>query len=217
MGSIRVLLADDHTILRQGIRVLLENHEDIEVVGEASDGREAISLAKQFRPDVVLMDIAMPLLNGLEATRQIKHDFPEISILVLTMYDTEEYVSQILRAGAAGYVLKKVAATELVSAIRAVYQGEAFLYPSVTRTVLEDYLRRVASGQKLDSYETLTNREREIVQLVAEGHTNKEIAKILCISIKTVQTHRTHLMEKLGMHDRSELIKYAVQRGIIQP
>ncbi|GAF94185.1 unnamed protein product, partial [marine sediment metagenome] len=141
MGSIRVLLADDHTILRQGIRVLLESQEDIEVVGEASNGREAISLAKQFRPDVVLMDIAMPLLNGLEATRQIKHDFPEISILVLTMYDTEEYVTQILRAGAAGYVLKKVAATELVAAIQSVYQGEAFLYPSVTRTVLEDYLR----------------------------------------------------------------------------
>lgn len=214
MNKIRVLLADDHTILREGIRALLAAQPDIEVVGEAANGREAVSRARDLKPDVVLMDIAMPLLNGLEATRQIKKEHPEIGVLVLTMHDSQEYVSQILRAGASGYVIKEAAASDLVSAIHAVHGGGAFLYPSVAKMLVDDYLRRV--GAEGERYERLTDREREVLQLIAEGHTNKEIADLLCLSVKTVQTHRAHIMEKLNLHDKGELIKYAIQRGIIE-
>ncbi|MFQ6058798.1 MAG: response regulator [Anaerolineae bacterium] len=216
MNKIRVLLADDHTILREGIRALLAAQPDIEVVGEASNGREAVAKARELKPDVILMDIAMPLLNGLEATRQIKKEHPEMDVLVLTMHDSEEYVSQILGAGAAGYVVKKAAASDLVSAIHAVYQGGAFLYPSVAKMLVEDYLRRVEAGGGRDSYDELTDREREVLQLIAEGYTNKEIADLLCLSVKTVQTHRAHVMEKLNLHDKGEVIKYAIQKGIIE-
>ncbi len=216
MGKISVLICDDHTILREGIRLLLNTQPDIEVVGEASDGRQAVEMAAEFRPDVILMDIAMPSLNGLEATKQIRRDRPAARVLVLTMYESDEYVSQMLEAGAAGYVLKKVAGSELVYAIRAVSQGEAFLYPSITKRLVEDYLRRVESGQERDSFDGLTDREREVLQLVAEGHTNKEMATLLNLSVRTVQNHRAHIMEKLGMHDRGELIKYAIQKGIIE-
>lgn len=216
MSKIRVLVCDDHTILREGIRLLLNSQADIEVVAEAVDGRDAIDKAREHKPDVILMDIAMPLLNGLEATRQIRRGNPDARVLVLTMYESDEYVSQMLEAGAAGYVLKKVAGSELVYAIRAVYQGEAFLYPSITKRLVEDYLRRVESGQERDSFDGLTDREREVLQLIAEGHTNKEIADLLNLSVRTVQNHRAHIMEKLGMHDRGELIKYAIQKGIIE-
>lgn len=216
MGKIRVLICDDHTILREGIRLLLNAQPDVEVVGEAVDGREAVEKAHECKPDVILMDIAMPLLNGLEATRQIRRDNPNARVLVLTMYESDEYISQMLEAGAAGYVLKKVAGSELVYAIRAVYQGEAFLYPSITKRLVEDYLRRVESGQERDTFNGLTDREREVLQLIAEGHTNKEIADLLNLSVRTVQNHRAHIMEKLGMHDRGELIKYAIQKGIIE-
>jgi RNA polymerase sigma factor (sigma-70 family) len=216
MPKIRVLLADDHTILREGIRMLLNAQEDIQVVAEAVDGREAVEKVREHKPDVILIDIAMPNLNGLEATRQIRRDNPNARVLVLTMYESDEYVTQMLEAGAAGYVLKKVAGSELVYAIRSVYGGEAFLYPSITKRLVEDYLRRVESGQERATFDGLTEREREVLQLVAEGHTNKEIAERLNLSVRTVQNHRAHIMEKLGMHDRGELIKYAIQKGIIE-
>ncbi|HSM56220.1 MAG TPA: response regulator transcription factor [Candidatus Sulfomarinibacteraceae bacterium] len=218
MKKIRVLLADDHTIVRDGIRALLEDEPDMVVVGEAEDGRAAVKMACTQRPDVVLMDIAMPLLNGLEATRQIKREQPAINVLILTMHENEEYIRQVLAAGAMGYVLKDAAARDLLGALRAVAAGEAVLSPAVTRLVLEDYLRW-ADLQPQDAAGEpgcLTLREREVLQLVAEGHTNKEIAEILCISIKTVQSHRSNLMQKLDLHDRGELIKYAIQKKIIE-
>ena len=216
MSKIRVLVCDDHTILRDGIKLLLNSQPDMEVVGEAIDGREAVEQARALKPDVIIMDIAMPGLNGLEATKQIRRDDPNARVLVLTMYESDEYVSRMLEAGVLGYVLKKAAGSELVHAIRAIHQGEAFLYPSITKRLVEDYLRRVETGQERDSFNGLTEREREVLQLVAEGHPNRNIAEILNVSIRTVQNHRAHIMEKLGMHDRGELIKYAIQKGIIE-
>ena len=215
MNKIRVLLADDHTILRDGIRALLEDQADIEVIGEAEDGIATVKMTAQLQPDVVVMDIAMPLLNGLEATRQIKRDFPQVKVLILTMHENEEYIRQVLAAGALGYVLKDAAARDLLGAIRSVYQGEAVLSPAITRLVIEDYLRW-GDIRPPDSSNGLTSREREVLQLIAEGYTNKEIADILCLSVKTVQSHRTNLMGKLDLHDRGELIKYAIQKKIIE-
>ena len=214
MNKIRVLLADDHTILRDGIRALLDDQADIEVIGEAQDGQATVKITAQLLPDVVVMDIAMPLLNGLEATRQIQRDFPQVKVLILTMHENEEYIRQVLAAGALGYVLKDAAARDLLGAIRSVYQGEAVLSPAITRLVIEDYLRW-GDIRPPDSTNSLTSREREVLQLIAEGYTNTEIAEILCLSIKTVQSHRTNLMSKLDLHDRGELIKYAIQKKII--
>ncbi len=215
MKRIRIFLADDHTILREGIRSLLENEPDMEVVGEAEDGHQAVKMVKQIKPDVILMDIAMPRLNGLEATSQIKKINPNSKILILTMHDNEEYIRKALAAGAMGYILKDAAASELLGAIRAVQRGEAVLSPAVTRLVIEDYLRW--GDLKTDTpQDDLSEREREILQLIAEGNTNKQIAEILCISIKTVQAHRSNLMNKLDLHDRGELIKYAIQKKIIE-
>ena len=217
MNNIRILLADDHAILREGIRALLEDQHDMEVVGEAADGRQAVGLTRELNPDIVVMDIGMPLLNGLEATRQIKHDCPQVSVLVLTMHDNEEYVSQILAAGASGYVLKRAASSELVMAIRAVAAGQSYLSPALTKLLIESYIgRKPAAPAVVDSFDTLTAREREVLQLVAEGHTNLEIARLLNISLKTVKAHRSNLMQKLGVHDRGDLIKLAIQRGIIE-
>ena len=213
--KIRLLIADDHTLLRNGICALLADEQDMVIVGEAEDGREAVRLAGQLKPNVVLMDIAMPLLNGLEATRQIKREHPEINVLVLTMYDHEEYFRQMLEVGASGYIIKRAAATELVSAIRAVYHGEAILSPAITRLLLEDYLSRDSHSER-DNPNALSAREREVLQLIAEGKTSREIAEILHLSVKTVQSHRTSLMQKLDLHDRGDLIKYAIQKKIIE-
>lgn len=215
MKTIRVLLADDHTILRDGIRALLEKEVDMQVIGEAEDGIAAVKLAVQLEPDVVVLDIAMPRLNGLEATRQIRRGLPRTRVLVLTMHDDEEYIRQVLAAGALGYVLKDAAARDLLGAIRAVARGEAVLSPAITRLVIEDYLRW-GDIQPAKDENILTPREREVLQLIAEGYTNKQIAEILCLSVKTIQAHRANLMQKLDLHDRGELIKYAIQKKIIE-
>jgi len=215
LDRIRILLADDHAILRDGIRALFQDEPDMLVVGEAEDGHTALRLITELKPDVVVLDIGMPLLNGLDATRQIKRDHPRTRVLILTMHENEEYVRQVLASGAMGYILKDAAARELIDAIRAVYRGEAVLSPAITRLVIEDYLRW-GDLQTNHHENDLSPREREILQLIAEGYTNKQIAEILFISIKTVQTHRTNLMSKLDLHDRGELIKYAIQKKIIE-
>jgi two-component system response regulator NreC len=210
---IRVLLADDHTIVRQGLKALLNAEPDIEVVGEAADGWAAIQQAETLMPDVVLMDITMPRLNGLEATRRLKKLLPQVKVLVLTVHTNEEYVREILRAGAAGYILKEAAVGELVTAVRAVARGDSFLSPAVSKIVVEDLARgREWNGDTV--FDTLTPREREVLQLIGEGHTNQEIAEILAISVKTVETHRAQLRRKLDIHDRAGLIYYAIRKGL---
>ena len=214
MSKIKVLVVDDHAMFRQGICALVGSYEDFEVVGEAEQGREAIEKVREFSPQVVLMDIAMPIMGGLEATRRIQKEAPNTKVLVLTQYDDSEYVLSLVRSGARGYISKTATASELISAIRAVNAGEFFLYPSAAKTLVEEYLRR-AGGEK-DGYDRLTSREREILQLVAEGQTNREIADRLVIGVKTVLRHRTNIMEKLGFHNRTELIKYAISKGLVE-
>lgn len=213
--KIRVLVADDHTIVREGVRLLLEAQPDLEVVGEASDGQEAFELVRKLQPDLVVMDIQMPNWNGLQATRAIKQEFPHLHILALTMYESDEYFFQVLAAGASGYILKKAASTDLLAAIRAVHKGDVFLYPSVARRLVSDYLTRVKSGEEQSSYDGLTAREREVLKLIAEGHTNQVIAEKLVISPSTVQTHRNRIMQRLNLHTRAELIKYANRKGML--
>jgi two-component system response regulator NreC len=215
-AKIRVLVVDDHTILRVGLRMMLNAQPDIEVVGEASDGNQAVTEALRLVPDVILMDIAMPDCNGIEATRQVKRVQPETRVLVLTMHENEEYLFQTLRAGASGYILKEAADTELITAIHAVSGGRFYLSPSAQSIMVGDYLQRVRSGEEHDSYNALTEREREILKLVAEGYTNNQIAERLTISPKTVDTHRTHVMDKLNLHSRAELVKYAMRRGLLE-
>lgn len=215
MDRIRILVADDHTIVREGIRLLLEAQPDMEVVGDAADGEQAVSAVRQLQPDVVLIDIAMPKLNGLEATRAIKREFPQVQVIALTMYESDEYFFQVLNAGASGYVLKKAASADLLGAVRAVHAGDVFLYPSVARRLVSDYMTRVKSGEEQSSFDRLTQREREVLRLVAEGHTNQEIADKLVISASTVQTHRTRIMQRLNLHNRAELIQYAVRKGLL--
>ncbi|GCF08828.1 response regulator [Dictyobacter arantiisoli] len=214
--KIRILLADDHTILRAGLRMMLNAQPDMEVIGEAQDGRQAIEEAQKLQPDVILMDITMPDINGIEATRQIKRILTDVKILVLTMHENDEYVFQALRAGASGYMLKEAADTELITAIHVIKIGQFYLSPTAQSVVIGDYLQRVRTGEERDSYSSLTEREREILKLVAEGHTNNQIAERLVISPKTVDTHRTHVMDKLNLHSRAELVKYAMRRGLLE-
>ncbi len=213
--KIAVLVADDHRILREGIKSLLANDPDMEVVGEAADGAEAVAKAQQLSPDVVLMDITMPGLNGLEATRQIKRLMPAIKVLVLTMHENNQYIGQFLRSGASGYVLKDTCAYDLVGAIRTVHQGDVVLYPSIARKLLEEYLQKVDTEEAAEGCDGPTEREREVLTMIAEGRSNKEIADALSLSIRTVQTHRSNLMAKLHMHDRTELVRYAIRKGLI--
>jgi DNA-binding NarL/FixJ family response regulator len=208
----RVLIADDHGIVRSGIRLLLERQADIEVVGEAGDGAEARDLAVRERPDLAILDVKMPKLTGLQATREIKKQAPEVSVLILSMHDDERYLFEALKAGASGYVLKAQADTDLLAAIRAVERGEPFLTPEAQRTLIKDVLERGSSGE-----EELTPREEEIVKLVAEAHTTRQIAEVLHLSEKTVENHRANAMRKLGMRDRVELVRYAIRRGLIEP
>jgi len=215
MQKIRVLLVDDHAILREGIRSLLKQYPDLEVVAEGENGRQAVELVRKFKPDVVLMDIAMPLLNGILATEQIRRESRCSHVLILSQHESDDYIRRALAAGASGYLLKDSTANELVDAIRAVNKGESILSPAVTRLVIEDYLRW-GDIRSPKSSNGLTPRENEVLQLIAEGHSNKQIAEILCISIKTVQAHRSNLMNKLDLHDKSELIKYAIQKKIIE-
>ncbi|MDR7480948.1 MAG: response regulator transcription factor [Armatimonadota bacterium] len=216
-GKIRILIADDHSIVREGVRMILAGQEDFEVVGEAATGREAVEQARRLRPDVVVMDISMPDLNGIQATEQIRRELPEVQVLGLTMHEEGNYVFELLKVGAAGYVLKRAAAEDLVAAVRAAHRGEAFLYPSVAKMVVQDFLQRASPTEKAQTLDGLTEREREVLTLIAEGHTNQEIANRLYISIKTVQTHRAHIMEKLNLHDRAELVRYAIRKGLIEP
>lgn len=209
----KVVLADDHTILRDGLKMVLEAEQGIEVVGEADDGRQALDLVERLHPDVVVMDIAMPNMNGAEATRQIKRRFPRVKVVILTMHENRQYLVQIVNAGASACVLKRSAGTDLIAAIRAVRRGESYFSPAMAAMLLDDY-RGMLRRDMLED-DPLTEREREVLQLVAEGKTNQEIADILVVSIKTVQTHRAHIMEKLDVHDRTDLVKYAIRKGII--
>jgi DNA-binding NarL/FixJ family response regulator len=214
--SLRILLADDHTLVRQGLRKVLEERPEWQVVAEAGDGREAIRLAEQFKPDVCVLDIAMPLLNGIEATRQIARRVPTSRILVLSMYSDEAYVAQILQAGAAGYILKDSADVDLIQAVSEVARGKSFFSPPIARVMLDDYVRQLADKGVGDRFDSLSDREREVFQLIAEGKVNKEIATVLSISPSTVETHRARIMEKLDLHSAAEIVLYAVRRGVIR-
>ncbi len=214
MNKIRVLLAEDHTIVRKGLRSLLDDEAEIEVVGEAEDGQQAIQKTEQLSPDVVVMDITMPVLNGLEATRQIKKLWPGVKVVVLTVHSTEEHIFQILRAGASGYVVKQGAVHELLQAIRAAYRGDTFLSPIISRQAVDEYGQRATAME--DKYDKLTSREREVLQMIAEGHTNREIAGRLHITVKTVEAHRSRLMDKLDLRSIAELTRYALRKGMIE-
>jgi two-component system response regulator NreC len=215
MEKIRVLVVDDHTIVRDGIRALLGLAGDIEVVGEAENGREALEKVRELVPDVVLMDVAMPTMDGLEATRRIHREFPQTKVLALTQHDDREYVFSVVEAGAQGFISKTAASAEVVSGIRAVYRGDSFLSPSVARLMVEHYREGASVRRSQDPYGQLTDREREVLKLLAEGYSGQEIAEILVISPKTVEGHKTNLMSKLDIHNRIDLVKYALRKGII--
>ena len=216
MKKLRILLADDHIVMRTGLRALLERQPTLEVVGESENGRETIELVASLRPDVVVMDIGMPVLNGIEATKRIATEYPTTAVVILSMHADESYVMRALKAGARGYLLKDSAPSDLISAVQTVSQNKSFFSPKVSRILAEDYVRVLKQKGAVDSYDLLTSREREILQLLAEGRANKEVAAKLNISPYTVETHRSHILEKLNLHNPAELILYAVRKGIIQ-
>ena len=217
MSRLRILLADDHTVVRQGLRKILEARPQWEVVAEAADGREAVKQAEEVKPDVAIMDVAMPLLNGIEAVRQIARKASGTRVLVLSMHNDEAYVTQMLRAGAAGYLLKDSADVDLLQAVDAVASGKSFFSPAIARVIADDYVRQLEDRGVSDRYELLSEREREIFQLIAEGKTNKEISGALAMSVKTVESHRRNLMLKLDIHETAGLVRHAIRIGLIQP
>jgi two-component system response regulator NreC len=215
MKKLRILLADDHIVMRTGLRALLERQPNLEVVGESENGREAIELVTSLKPDVVVMDVGMPVLNGIEATKTIVSQHPTTAVVILSMHVDESYIMRALKAGARGYLLKDSAPADLIGAIQAVSQNKSFFSPKVSRILAEDYVRVLKQKGAVDSYDLLTSREREILQLIAEGKANKEVAAALNISAYTVETHRSHILEKLNLHNPAELILYAVRKGLI--
>lgn len=215
MAKLRLLLGDDHTLVRQGLRKILEEQRDWEIVSEVGDGREAVRKSLELLPHVAVLDIGMPLLNGIEATSQITRRAPSTRVLILSMHADEAYVARALEAGATGYLLKDSADVDLIGGVDAVASGKSFFSPSVAKLMLNDYRRRLAGRNVIDRYESLSGREREIFQLVAEGHSNKEVAELLSISPTTVETHRAHILQKLDVHNTAELVLYAVRRGVI--
>jgi len=217
MTEIRLLLVDDHEVVRTGLRMLLENQEDIEIVGEASNGEEAIRLAHQLLPDVVVMDITLPDISGIEATHRLKERHPEIAVVALTIHEDEQYFFEMLQAGASGYVPKRAAPEDLINAIRAARAGEIYLYPSLAKALVSDYLGRKDEITEQETLEPLTQREEEVLELLAGGLSNEEIAERLVISKHTVARHRENIMRKLNLHNRSELVKYAIRKGLISP
>ncbi|HJZ95131.1 MAG TPA: response regulator transcription factor [Candidatus Solibacter sp.] len=216
MKSIRILLADDHTVVRKGLRLLLESQPGLSVVAEAADGRTAVALAERETPDVVVMDVAMPQLNGIEAARQITAKHPQIAVVFLSMHSDESYVLKALKAGARGYLLKDSAEHDLIQAVRAVKEGKSFFSPAISKMLVEDYMRELQERQIEDSYDLLTTREREVLQLLAEGKSNKEVAAVLNLSLYTVETHRGNILQKLNLHNGAELILYAIRKGVIR-
>jgi two-component system, NarL family, response regulator NreC len=215
MRKLRILLADDHIVMRTGLRALLERQPNLEVVGESENGRETVALAASLKPDVIVMDVGMPVLNGIEATQTIVTQNPTVAVVILSMHADESYVMRALKAGARGYLLKDSAAADLIGAIQAISQGKSFFSPKVSRILAEDYVRVLKQKGAVDTYDLLTSREREILQLLAEGKTNKEVATALNISAYTVETHRSHILQKLNLHNSAELVLYAVRKGII--
>jgi DNA-binding NarL/FixJ family response regulator len=216
MGMTRVLLVDDHMLFREGVRALLSTAPDIEVIGEAADGEQAIELAEKLSPDIVVMDLVMPGMTGIQAAQHLHDRHPDMKILILSMYDDDEYVCQILKAGASGYVLKRAASDDLLRAIREVEGGGSALHPTVAAKLIKDYVRRTKATDHKNSGSVLTARESEVLKLIAEGHSNQQIADVLGLGRKTVDTHRTNIMRKLDLHDVTGLVKYALRRGIIK-
>ena len=215
MAKLRILLGDDHALLRSGLRKILQERVDWEVVGEAGDGREAVRRALELQPDLAILDIGMPRLNGIEATRQIVRRLPDVRVLILSMHADEAYIVRALKAGASGYLLKDSADTELIGGVEAVASGKSYFSPAVSKVMLDDYVRHMAEKGIADRYDSLSEREREIFQLVAEAHSNKEIATLLSLSPSTIETHRAHILQKLDVHNAAELVLYAVRRGVI--
>lgn len=214
-SKISVFIADDHTLVREGIKQLINSNADMEVVAEADNGRDALQVAERVKPNVALIDISLPGLNGIETTRQLRKACPNTQVVILTIHTEEDYIFHAVRAGAIGYVVKHSPAEELYAAIRAAARGESFMSPKISRVVLEDYRRRIEHGEVDQEFENLTTREREILQLIAEGNSNKDIARILNISVKTVETHRARVMQKLDIHDVTGLTKYAIRKKLV--
>ena len=215
MKNLRILLADDHTVVRKGLRLLLESNDGMVVVADAADGREAVALAERHSPDVVVMDVAMPGLNGIEAARQITSKLPGTAVVFLSMHSDESYVLKALKAGARGYLLKDSAEYDLINAVKAVSEGKAFFSPAISKMLMDDYMRQMRERAVEDSFDLLTTREREVLQLLAEGKNNKEVASILGLSLYTVETHRSNIFQKLNLHSGAELILYAIRKGVI--